>query len=144
MKYQTLQGSGYMSKHNLDCWNQKEYFGFGLAAHSYIKNKRYSNIENIEEYINNIENGNFGNNIIIQENQTKEDMEKEYMLIGLRKILGISIEEYKNKFGKNPLNLYKKEIEKLKKEALLEFDEEYIRLTKKGLDFANIVWEEFV
>ena len=25
---------GYESKHNLDCWNQKEYIGFGVAAHS--------------------------------------------------------------------------------------------------------------
>ena len=27
---------GYESKHNLNCWNQKEYFGFGAAAHSFI------------------------------------------------------------------------------------------------------------
>ena len=32
---------GYESKHNLNCWGQKEYLGFGVAAHSYIKNKRY-------------------------------------------------------------------------------------------------------
>jgi len=26
---------GYESKHNLNCWNQMEYLGFGVAAHSY-------------------------------------------------------------------------------------------------------------
>ena len=41
---------GNESKHNLDCWNQKEYVGFGVAAHSYIDDVRYGNIGNVEEY----------------------------------------------------------------------------------------------
>lgn len=133
-----------MSKHNLDCWNQNEYLGFGLAAHSYINKVRYSNIENIENYIDNIENENFGKNIIVHEKQSNEDRQKEYMLIGLRKISGINIIEFENKFRTNPLELYKKQIKKLKRQELLEIRDEHIRLTKKGLDFANIVWEEFI
>ena len=46
--------NGYESKHNMDCWNQKEYIGFGVAAHSYTNNIRYSNIECVENYISNI------------------------------------------------------------------------------------------
>lgn len=42
---------GYESKHNMSCWNQEEYIGFGLAAHSYINNTRYSNTENLDNYI---------------------------------------------------------------------------------------------
>ena len=42
---------GYQSKHNWNCWNQKEYLGFGIAAHSYMNNIRYSNIDNLQEYI---------------------------------------------------------------------------------------------
>lgn len=66
------------------------------------------------------------------------------MLLGLRKIEGISINAYKNKFVENPIFVYKKELEKLVVENLLEIDGEYIRLTDKGLDLANIVWGEFV
>lgn len=135
---------GYESKHNLDCWEQKEYIGFGVSAHSYINQKRYSNIKEIESYINNIKKGETGKNIIIHEKQTKEEMEKEYMLLALRKIQGISIKEYKNKFGENPIFIYKQELEKLAKQELIEINGDYICLTKKGLDFANIVWEEFV
>jgi len=69
---------------------------------------------------------------------------KEYMILGLRKIEGVSIKEYKNKFGENPIFIYKKSLEKLANQTLIEIDGDYIRLTKKGLDFANIVWEEFV
>ena len=45
---------GYESKHNMNCWNQKEYIGFGVAAHSYINNVRFSNTSNIEITGNNI------------------------------------------------------------------------------------------
>ena len=144
MKYQILQRSGYESKHNMDCWNQREYLGFGVASHSYIQGIRYSNNTCIEKYIENINKGKFGDNITIHEKQTKEETGKEYMLLGLRKIEGVNITEYKNKFGDNPIFLYKKEIEKLVSKNLIEIDGNYIRLTKKGLDFANIVWEEFV
>ena len=40
----------FYSKHNMNCWEQKEYIGFGLAAHSYINNNRYSNTVEFEEY----------------------------------------------------------------------------------------------
>lgn len=46
---------GFESKHNLNCWKQEEYIGFGLAAHSYMEGKRYCNIKNLENYIINIE-----------------------------------------------------------------------------------------
>lgn len=144
MKYQILQRNGYESKHNTDCWNQKEYLGFGVASHSYIQGIRYSNNTYIEEYIENINKGEFGDNITIHEKQTKKEAGKEYMLLGLRKIEGVNITKYKNKFGDNPIFLYKKEIEKLGSKGLVEIDGNYMRLTKKGLDFANIVWEEFI
>jgi len=71
-------------------------------------------------------------------------MQKEYMLLGLRKIEGISIQEFKNKFIGNPVYIFNNILEKLVNEELIEIDADIIKLTKKGLDFANIVWEEFV
>lgn len=134
----------YESKHNMDCWNQNEYIGLGAAAHSYLNSTRYSNTNNIEEYIKNIEMGNYQKNITIHENQTKEDMMREYMIIGLRKIEGISIKKFKKKFNENPLNVFKQEINKMQDLKLLQKTEETIKLTLKGIDFANIVWEEFI
>ena len=136
--------AGYESKHNLSCWNQEEYIGVGVAAHSYTNNIRYSVIENIEEYIKNIDIDNEADNIIFHEKQNPYSKMQEYMLLGLRKINGIKIQEFKNKFGMDPIDLYKKELEQLNKKELIEIDEDSIRLTNKGLDLANLVWEEFV
>lgn len=84
--------AGYASKHNLNCWKQKEYLGFGAAAHSYYNKTRYSNTQNLEQYISN------PNTKIIHETQEKQDEQKEYMMLGLRKIEGVSISDFKNKF----------------------------------------------
>lgn len=135
---------GYKSKHNWNCWKQKEYLGFGVSAHSYINNKRFCNMSLIEEYIRNIEDGKIDNNKKMLEEQTIEDKKKEYMLLALRKIEGVKIQEFKNLFIDDPIFLYRKELEKLVKEELIEIDGDYIKLTSKGLDFANLVWEEFV
>ncbi|MBP3255464.1 MAG: oxygen-independent coproporphyrinogen III oxidase [Clostridia bacterium] len=135
---------GFESKHNLNCWNQEEYIGFGLAAHSYMDKKRFYNIINLEEYIKNIEENNFEKNSFVEEIQNDDDMKKEYMMLGLRKIEGVSIQAFKNKFIDNPLYIFNKELEKLVNEELLEVDLDNIRLTSKGLDFANLVWQEFV
>lgn len=128
---------GYESKHNMDCWKQKEYIGFGSAAHSYLNKVRSSNLDRIEEYI-------AGNKVTIHEEQTKEIQMKEYMMLGLRTLAGISINEFKNKFVENPIYVFRKELEKLVKEDLLEIEGDCIKLTKKGIDLANLVWEEFV
>ena len=109
-----------------------------------IKNKRYCNTNNIEEYIKNVQNGKILSNRTICEIQNKIEEQKEYMLLGLRKIQGIDIQEFKNKFIDNPIYIFHKELEKLVKEELIEVDLNQIKLTSKGLDFANLVWEEFV
>ncbi len=129
---------GYQSKHNVDCWEQKEYLGFGVAAHSYMDMQRYSNTTSIEQYLN--EN----NNYIVNEIQNKKMQMDEYMMLGLRKIAGINITNFKNKFMENPLTVYKDVLDKLEKEELIKVDMQSISLTKKGIDLANLVWEEFV
>lgn len=135
---------GYESKHNSNCWKQKEYLGFGVAAHSYYESKRYCNTNSIEEYCENIEDNNFKNNRTIFEEQSQDEKQKEFMMLGLRMLEGVDIQEFKKKFVNNPIYIFHGELEKLINEDLLEIDLNKIRLTNNGLDFANLVWEEFV
>ena len=132
------------SKHNTNCWKQKQYIGLGTSAHSYLNKKRYSNTNNIEEYIKNIQENNISKNITIHEKQTEESTMNEYMLLGLRMIQGININEFKQKFKTDPTIKYKKILEKLQKENLIQITKTSIKLTKQGIDCGNIVWEEFI
>ena len=135
---------GKESKHNMNCWLQKEYIGIGTAAHSYMQNVRYSNCNNIEKYIKNMEKEKNKNIYEIEEIQELEDRKKEYMLLGLRKIDGVQISKFKEKYIDNPLFIYRKELNLLVEEGLINIDGDFIKLTNKGIDFANLVWEEFV
>ena len=135
---------GYESRHNMNCWNQKEYIGIGIAAHSYRDITRYSNTEDLSEYIKNVKNGHFERNRIIHEIQKEDDTKREYMILGLRQINGISISKFKERFGENPIYTFRNELKKLTEEKLIIIDDNNIKLSNKGLDFANIVWEEFI
>ena len=130
--------TGYESKHNLVYWNQGEYVGAGAGASSYIDNKRYTNVANINKYIENYEDR------TIEEEQNEENKEREYIILKLRLIDGIDIKEMNEKFNIDVCEKYKDQIEKMKKLELLECTNSNIRLTKKGLDLANVVWQEFL
>ena len=83
-------------------------------------------------------------NRIIHEIHKEDDTKKEYMILGLRQIDGIKISKFKEKFGDNPIYLFRNELKKLSDENLIYVDEDNIKLTNKGIDFANLVWEQFV
>lgn len=136
--------SGFESKHNMDCWNQKEYIGVGASASSFMENKRYSNISKIEKYIENIEKGTSNKNLVLEEFLDEESKMDEFMMLGLRKIDGVDIKEFERIFQINPIMKYCKKLDKLNREGLIEIDENNIKLSNKGIDLANLVWEEFV
>ena len=135
----------YRCKHNLGCWSQKEYLGFGVAAASYIDNFRMKNTDSLEKYINNINNDKFYKNLTIEEKQTIDDQMKEFVILRLRMMEGFRASDFTAKFNKDVYKVFENQIGKLLEEDLI-FAEEfgYLRLTKKGLDLANIVWGEFI
>ena len=78
------------------------------------------------------------------EKLNKIEEKKEFMMLGLRMLEGVKISDFKKKFIENPILVFKESLEKLVNENLLNIDGYYIKLTNKGLDLANLVWEEFV
>jgi oxygen-independent coproporphyrinogen-3 oxidase len=73
---------GFQSRHNLGYWQDKEYLGFGVAAHSYKGRKRFANSSNIIDYLQN-------------SNKTTEKINKarhreEAIMLGLRTKYGVS------------------------------------------------------
>lgn len=135
---------GFESRHNMNCWEQSEYLGFGVASHSYYNDIRYSNVENIEEYIKNIQEDKMKDNITVHEIQKTFDKEKEYIMLGLRKINGINLNEFKRKFGKDILTVFCEEIDILQRQKLITIKDNRMYLSNNGIDYANIVWEKFV
>ncbi len=91
---------GYESRHNLTYWNNEEYYGFGLGSHGYINDTRYENTRNLNKYLN----GEYRLNELLVSMQ--EEMENE-LILGLRKLDGISINEFYQKFEKDIYKVFK-------------------------------------
>jgi putative oxygen-independent coproporphyrinogen III oxidase len=86
------------SRHNLTYWNNEEYYGFGLGASGYVNNVRYDNTKSFNSYLK-------GNYRINEEYQTnKQKIENEFIL-GLRKIKGIDINLFNEKYKQNIKNI---------------------------------------
>jgi len=133
---------GYNSKHNLSYWNQIEYIGLGAGAASFVNSTRYTNISDIDKYIEYMQDG-----ISIKEEveeMNKLDLIKEYVILRLRLKDGLVINDFKERFKQDIYELYKDKIAKLVNEGLLKDDGNSISLTYKGEDLANRVWQEFI
>lgn len=129
-------------KHNIGYWKLDEYIGIGLAAHSYYAGCRYSNTENISEYIRSIKKYKIPE--IYSENIDKKESIKEYIILGLRLTDGINTKDFKEKYGKDVFHYYGNEIMECIKKNLLEYKNEKIRLTKSGMNLANQVFINFI
>ncbi|SFA75514.1 radical SAM family heme chaperone HemW [Clostridium frigidicarnis] len=129
-------------KHNLIYWNLDEYIGVGSGSSSYLDNLRTSNESNIEKYIESIDKGDCGVKERF-ENSINDNME-EFMFMGLRKIKGISIKKFHEKFNKNIYQVYGEIINKHKKLNLLEEKDGNLALTSKGIEISNFVMSDFI
>jgi len=117
-----ISNFGKESKHNMNYWNNNEYYGFGLGAHGYVNNVRYENTRSINKYLS-------GDYLLKSYKVTpKENIENEIML-GLRKIKGINIEAFELKFNKK--------IEDIINIELLERENNYLFIKKDNLYIMN-------
>ena len=128
---------GYESKHNLNYWDNEEYYGFGVAAHGYIDGIRYSNYCTLEEYMDNPSqhaNGHI---------QTKEEIIEEEIFLGFRKTEGLNISKFQEKFGINFGSNYQKILDKYQPNYIEKTSNGY-KLTLEGVLLSNNILAEFL
>ena len=126
---------GFECKHNENCWNMVEYIGFGCSAHSFVKNFRFGNISNIENYIKQI-----NNNLSVLEFKdelTKEELIEETIMLNLRTIKGINLENLKQQFNYDLLKVKSNEIDELLSYGLIKFNNNYLSATNEGFYVLN-------
>ncbi|MCL2665318.1 MAG: radical SAM family heme chaperone HemW [Defluviitaleaceae bacterium] len=139
--------SGFNCRHNTGYWKRKPYIGFGLGAHSFLANgseygMRWNNTTDIKKYID----AN-GSQKKIRENfteLTKADAMSETMFLSLRMNDGVSDAEFMYRFGGSYHDEYGDWIKKMLGDNLLAEQNDSLRLTRKGMDLANLVMAGFV
>ncbi len=127
--------NGFQSIHNLNYWNNGEYYGFGLGAVSFLKDVRIENTKNLSSYLK---------EIYIKE-KNFEDLNTKIsneLILGFRKIEGISMIQFKNKYHVDIVSLF--DIKELINQGLLEIVDNYIRIPLKYIYMSNEILIHFI
>ena len=119
---------GFESKHNLNYWNNAEYYGFGVGASGYIGNVRYTNTKSITKYLNGTFNG-------TEEILSKEDVMANELMLGFRKLKGINLQEFFNKYGVNLQEAF--DIQKPLENKDLIYQDGYLFINPKKIYIMN-------
>lgn len=133
---------GFESKHNMAYWKRQEYFGFGLAAHGFIKDKRYGNTEKFEEYFQMISDHQKpkSSDVTIM----KADALFEEIMLGLRLKEGLNYKRLNENYAIDFLKKKAEAINFLTNEALVTIEKNHLKLTLKGMDLSNQVISQLV
>lgn len=83
---------GRQSRHNLKYWNLEDYLGFGPGAHSCIGDTRYSFVGDLDAYIRGVTE----DDDVLDEYEKLDELDRaaEYIMLGMRRGIGISEKEY--------------------------------------------------
>jgi oxygen-independent coproporphyrinogen III oxidase len=124
------------SIHNLTYWKYKNYLGLGPAAHSKIDDLRIENEADLNSYIN------FAN-FKKEYKLTFKEQVQEYILMGLRLVEGIDLNEFYIYFNLDFKKLFIDVIDKYSNTKLLLIDEKRVWVSNKGLKILNTILVDF-
>ena len=152
--YKMLTGAGYtavghdrysrvewhMRENCLNGWPWGGILTTGAGCFmGYLQQFSYSNLENINDYMNTVKDGKLPINRL-SESTTEDMMRRTMTRLYLR--LPVSKEEFMQKFGTTPEKVFPNQLQKLKDKGLIEINEKEVRLTKLGEVWkGNIAWE---
>lgn len=129
---------GYKSQHNLTYWENKNYFGFGVASHGYIDGIRYSNTSDFDVYLNNVNKKDSEHVVSAQEKI------EEAIFLGLRLNKGLNLIEFQEKYNVDLLKTHKDIIYKYCKNGFMSLDEKFLKLTTEGFLLSNCILADFI
>lgn len=120
----------FFSVNNQNYWNGRPYIGIGPSAHSYDGvSIRSWNVSNNHKYISSIEKGELDRE---EESLSKKDQYNEYIMTGLRKIEGLSLEYIELTYGKMYADYFEAQVSRHLKERNFFWDGDFLKITPKA------------
>lgn len=132
---------GFESIHNMKYWKLDEYIGLGLGSSSFYNSYRYSNITNINEYQNLNDKV---KPIAERELMDYNSLRIDYILMGLRLVEGINLNDYREIFGIDFYLEYQDLIDSFIKKGHMCRTNNSIAFTPSGMDISNRFFVEIV
>ncbi len=133
---------GHESRHNRGYWRNGDYLGLGAAAVSCLNGRRETNERELARYCEVVQRG--GDPTVEVEELVLEARFRETVMLGLRTIAGVDLEELARRFGLDAQVYYGDTLTSLLAQGLLELAGPRLRLTHAGLPLANRVMAELI
>lgn len=127
-----MNGNEYRSIHNSNYWRQVPYLGLGAAAHSYDGNCREWNIDDVQQYIIGIEQG---QRLAEKEMLDDDTRYNELVMTRLRTSEGLSLALLSDAQRSYMLS----QAERFLTGGLLKMAHNHVVLTRRGLFVSNMV-----
>jgi oxygen-independent coproporphyrinogen-3 oxidase len=134
--------AGRQAQHNIAYWRGENYYGLGPGACSTVRGERWMNVADTAAYIRRVTQG----------QSARENVERlaplvlacERAAFGLRMIEGLEMNEFRRQTGFALEKLWAQEIAELLDNGLLERRGDRLRLTRRGIFFADTAAAAFV
>lgn len=133
---------GFECRHNLKYWTFEDYLGLGLNSHSFIKDTRFFNTNNMAEYINQLLVDK--KPVLEYQKEEKEELLSDFIITGLRLEKGIKISKVNRTFEIDFCEKYKDIIEKYSELGMLKLDNDSLSFTEKGFSISNYILSDFI
>jgi oxygen-independent coproporphyrinogen-3 oxidase len=136
-----LAKPGFESRHNLNYWNNRPFWAFGVSAHGYWDNTRYETVRDLNTYLDNPLAGDV-------HVCTREEQLENAIIFGLRKTEGIDVSAMETEFGIDFRRRYHRVLDKFVPTGLLEWKAqkqgENLCLSRKAIPVSNGILSEFL
>jgi oxygen-independent coproporphyrinogen III oxidase len=134
--------SGMRCRHNEVYWNADCYFAAGPGAARYVRGVREINHRSTLTYLKLLEQGK--SPVADREELNAEDRAREALVVGLRRLRGVNLRAFAERFHVTVDQLAGAALEKHLAQGLLAIDNETLRLTRNGLMVSDALWGEYL
>jgi oxygen-independent coproporphyrinogen-3 oxidase len=125
-------------RHNEVYWTGESYFAAGPGAARYVDGRRETNHRGVLAYLNRIESGQ--SPVEDAETLEPEDVAREALVFGLRRIQGIELAVFAQRFGFTVDQLAAAAVARFVDAGLLDRSDDNLRLTRGGLLVSDSLW----
>ncbi|MGQ9779314.1 MAG: radical SAM family heme chaperone HemW [Bacillota bacterium] len=133
---------GAECRHNLNYWRRGPYLGLGAAAHSFFGGERWANCRDPDSYLAALARGD--SPVAFREKIGPLAELIETVMLGLRLTEGISSSLLFSLTGRAVEELFGEALASLRAEGLVILEGGYLRLTSRGVLFADYVVRRLV
>lgn len=133
---------GKACRHNLGCWERKDYLGLGLGSASLLGKRRFRNTPDWDLYLKHSHTPRL---LRVEEScLTEQEAMEEFMFLGLRMTAGISQEKFFSEFHRTVDEVYGSILEQYTSLGYLVREKGRVRLSERGILVSNAILADFL